>query len=175
MSNWPKWKNSQDFESVQDLVCLLDSIAFLCPVHTHASDTLALNIVTEVEATVNPLTLNNARKNIEYAGLCYGVWALAAYYGDRDPQLQPRLTLACAAAILQLDHPNNTATSPCLYTSDGLVSQPSSSARQIVLPDFVVDCLDGLCRLIKRRAVHQTSYYFLLRDKDAVVKILAGM
>lgn len=174
MSKWHQWKVFQHVHSVQDLACLLDSIAFLCPVRTSASDALTMKVVIDLKASIKSIPSDHSISMSDIGALCDGVWALAAFYSNSRLQLHPRVTIACAAEILQLEHPNNTAKQR-LYTSYGSCCDPKPTSWQASLPNAVTDCLDVMCKLITGQAILNTNANFLLRHKDAAVKVLAGV
>lgn len=164
-----------DHHSMQDLACLLDSIAFFCPLRTSASDALALNIVMEMEACAELVQSYPVLRVGEFLALCDAIWALAAYYGHRNRQVHPQLTVECAAEVLQLDHPSNTSSSRCMYTSDGSVCDPNRNAWQAALPTEVKCCLDMICHSIRGRMIMNFNISYLLQDRDAAIRVLAGV
>lgn len=175
MQNWSTWKDADDLHSMQDLGCLLDSVAFFSPVRTCASDTLAVNIVMDMETSAQVVQTYPVLLVGDFLGLCDGIWAMAAYYGHRNRQVHPQLTVACAAELLQLDHPNNTSSRRCTYSSDGSRCEPKAYAQQAMLPKEVKSCLDMICHSIRGRVIMNANVAYVLREREAAVRVLAGV
>lgn len=152
---------------------MLDSLAFLSPAGAKVYDVLALKIVHDLRTCA--LKLREHQVTGDIRGLCGGVWALAAYYGGRDRQLYPRLTVDCVAEIMQLDHPNNTAGRRCQYTPHGTACLVEAIPQTAPPVPLVVDCMEAICHIIRGRVLRNQQAVHTLMSGDSIVKVLAGV
>eukprot|EP00892_Ulva_mutabilis_P010580 jgi/Ulvmu1/7895/UM004_0127.1 len=175
LSRWNSWDETAHVSCIEDLACLLDALAILCPAGNHIFDSLALKIVCDLETSSLTVKTHQAREIGNIRGLCSGIWALAAYYGFRNRDVHPQFVSAHAAEMMQFDHPNNIAAQRCLHTPQGYSCRPEHDLQQPAQAPAVETCMSAICLVIRDWVVPHHIAVTWLKSGDAIVRVLAGI